>query len=168
MIWTLLFFGITVFFLSRKVFPRIQEALDKRAKLIAESIEAAEQSKTEAEQLPLLMDFAFLALHGPGGEDGAIQGLLEWLGIPYSGSGILPSAFGIDKIAQKNLLKALGRPTPDFRVIKAEEWDTTNHAATRSARSRDSCAASVARERAVAAEKSTKPRIPSAARTRSA
>ncbi|MFD2720494.1 D-alanine--D-alanine ligase [Hymenobacter monticola] len=86
--------------------------------------------KVEAEQLPLLMDFAFLALHGPGGEDGAIQGLLEWLGIPYSGSGILPSAFGIDKIAQKNLLHALGRPTPGFRVIKAEEWDSTDHAAT--------------------------------------
>ncbi|MDO7849822.1 D-alanine--D-alanine ligase [Hymenobacter sp. M29] len=84
----------------------------------------------KAQELPLLMDFAFLALHGPGGEDGAIQGLLEWLGIPYSGSGILPSAFGIDKIAQKNLLHALGRPTPDFRVIKAEEWDTTDHAAT--------------------------------------
>ena len=82
------------------------------------------------EQLPLLMDFAFLALHGPGGEDGAIQGMLEWLGIPYSGSGILPSAFGIDKIAQKNLLHALGRPTPAFRVIKAEEWDSTDHAAT--------------------------------------
>ena len=86
--------------------------------------------QVQAEQLPLLMDFAFLALHGPGGEDGAIQGLLEWLGIPYSGSGILPSAFGIDKIAQKNLLKALGRPTPDFRVITAEDWDRTDHAAT--------------------------------------
>ncbi|GAB3572417.1 D-alanine--D-alanine ligase family protein [Hymenobacter daeguensis] len=86
--------------------------------------------RIDAEQLPLLMDFAFLALHGPGGEDGAMQGLLEWLGIPYSGSGILPSAFGIDKIAQKNLLKALGRPTPDFRVIRAEEWDSTDHAAT--------------------------------------
>ncbi|MDO7851427.1 D-alanine--D-alanine ligase family protein [Hymenobacter convexus] len=86
--------------------------------------------EVKAQELPLLMDFAFLALHGPGGEDGAIQGLLEWLGIPYSGSGILPSAFGIDKIAQKNLLHALGRPTPDFRVIKAEEWDTTDHAAT--------------------------------------
>jgi UDP-N-acetylmuramate--alanine ligase len=86
--------------------------------------------EVKAQELPLLMDFAFLALHGPGGEDGAIQGLLEWVGIPYSGSGILPSAFGIDKIAQKNLLHALGRPTPDFRVIKAEEWDTTDHAAT--------------------------------------
>lgn len=86
--------------------------------------------QVQIEELPLLMDFAFLALHGPGGEDGAIQGMLEWLGIPYSGSGILPSAFGIDKIAQKNLLHALGQPTPDFRVIKAEEWDTTDHAAT--------------------------------------
>ena len=86
--------------------------------------------EVKAEELPLLMDFAFLALHGPGGEDGAIQGMLEWLGIPYSGSGILPSAFGIDKIAQKNLLHALGRPTPTFRVIKAEEWDSTDHAAT--------------------------------------
>ncbi|OGX84339.1 D-alanine--D-alanine ligase [Hymenobacter lapidarius] len=86
--------------------------------------------QVQVEELPQLMDFAFLALHGPGGEDGAIQGMLEWLGIPYSGSGILPSAFGIDKIAQKSLLHALGRPTPAFRVIKAEEWDSTNHAAT--------------------------------------
>jgi len=86
--------------------------------------------EVKAEELPLLMDFAFLALHGPGGEDGAIQGVLEWLGIPYSGSGILPSAFGIDKIAQKNLLHALGRPTPAYRVITAAEWDSTNHGAT--------------------------------------
>ncbi|GGF18166.1 D-alanine--D-alanine ligase family protein [Hymenobacter cavernae] len=82
------------------------------------------------QELGLLMDFAFLALHGPGGEDGAIQGLLEWYGIPYSGSGILPSAFGIDKIAQKKLLKALGRPTPDFRVITAAEWDVADPEAT--------------------------------------
>jgi F-type H+-transporting ATPase subunit b len=51
MIWTLLFFGVTVFFLSRKVFPLIQEALDKRAKLIAESIESAERSKKESEEM---------------------------------------------------------------------------------------------------------------------
>lgn len=86
--------------------------------------------RLEASELPGLMDFAFLALHGPGGEDGSIQGLLEWVGIPYSGSGILPSAFGIDKIAQKKLLQATGLPTPPFRVISAEEWDGTDHAAT--------------------------------------
>jgi F-type H+-transporting ATPase subunit b len=51
MIWTLLFFGVTVFFLSRKVFPLIQEALDKRAKMIAESIESAERSKKESEEM---------------------------------------------------------------------------------------------------------------------
>jgi UDP-N-acetylmuramate--alanine ligase len=73
--------------------------------------------QVEASELPQLMDFAFLALHGPGGEDGAIQGLLEWLGVPYSGSGILPSALGIDKIAQKRLMQAAGLATPNFRVV---------------------------------------------------
>lgn len=73
--------------------------------------------QVEASGLPKLMDFAFLALHGPGGEDGAIQGLLEWVGIPYSGSGILPSAIGIDKIAQKKLMEAVGLATPKFRVV---------------------------------------------------
>jgi len=73
--------------------------------------------RVEASELPKLMDFAFLALHGPGGEDGAIQGLLEWVGIPYSGSGILPSAIGIDKIAQKKLMEAVGLATPEFRVV---------------------------------------------------
>ncbi|MCB2377947.1 D-alanine--D-alanine ligase [Hymenobacter sp. BT635] len=80
--------------------------------------------RVQPAELRELMDFAFLALHGPGGEDGAIQGLLEWYGIPYSGSGVLPSAFGIDKIAQKKLLKALHKPTPDYRVLTGEEWDT--------------------------------------------
>jgi F-type H+-transporting ATPase subunit b len=51
MIWTLLVFGFTMWVLSRVAFPRIQEALDKRAKLIAESIEAAERSKEESEKL---------------------------------------------------------------------------------------------------------------------
>ena len=76
--------------------------------------------RLEARELPQLMDFAFLVLHGPGGEDGTIQGLLEWLGIPYSGSGILPSAFGIDKIAQKRLMQATGLATPAFRVLQAD------------------------------------------------
>ena len=51
MIWTLLVFGFTMWVLSKVAFPRIQEALDKRAKLIAESIEAAERSKKESEEL---------------------------------------------------------------------------------------------------------------------
>ncbi|WP_439882007.1 D-alanine--D-alanine ligase family protein [Pontibacter sp. MBLB2868] len=67
-------------------------------------------------------DFAFLALHGPYGEDGSIQGLLEWYHIPYSGSGILPSAIGIDKAAQKEMLKQHGFPTPDYRTIQYADW----------------------------------------------
>lgn len=50
-------------------------------------------------------DFAFLTLHGQYGEDGNIQGILEWYQIPYSGSGILPSAIGINKIIQNDILK---------------------------------------------------------------
>ncbi|GAB3536419.1 hypothetical protein GCM10027443_26730 [Pontibacter brevis] len=67
-------------------------------------------------------DFAFLALHGPYGEDGSIQGLLEWYHIPYSGSGILPSAIGIDKAAQKEMLKQHGFPTPDYSIIQYSDW----------------------------------------------
>ncbi|GAB3237832.1 hypothetical protein GCM10027346_29850 [Hymenobacter seoulensis] len=100
-------------------------SLDEQDRIISEV-----GQRVQPQELSSLMDFAFLALHGPGGEDGAIQGLLEWYGIPYSGSGILPSAFGIDKIAQKKLLKALGRPTPDFRLITAEEWDVADTQAT--------------------------------------
>src|SRR5690606_11083514 len=62
--------------------------------------------KISPEEFASLMDFAFLALHGPYGEDGNIQGLLEWYNIPYSGSGILPSAIGVDKIVQRTLLDA--------------------------------------------------------------
>jgi F-type H+-transporting ATPase subunit b len=51
MIWTLIFFGATMWLLSKVAFPRIQEALDKRAKMIADSIEAAEKSKAESEKL---------------------------------------------------------------------------------------------------------------------
>lgn len=69
-----------------------------------------------------LMDIAFLALHGPYGEDGNIQGLLEWYGIPYTGAGILPSAFGIDKDAQHHLLSGLGFARPASRSLGLGEW----------------------------------------------
>ena len=52
--------------------------------------------KIEPNELKNYFDFAFLCLHGPYGEDGRIQGLFEYLNIPYSGSGILPSSIGID------------------------------------------------------------------------
>lgn len=66
-------------------------------------------------------EFAFLCLHGPYGEDGRIQGLFEFLGIPYSGSGIFSSAIGIDKIVQKKLLRNAGFASPEYLTIKRGE-----------------------------------------------
>jgi len=63
-------------------------------------------------------DVAFIALHGKGGEDGSIQGLLEVLGIPYTGPGILASALAMDKIATKRMLTAAGLPTPPFITLE--------------------------------------------------
>lgn len=62
------------------------------------------------------IDIAFLALHGKMGEDGTIQGLLEVLGIPYTGSGVLASALAMDKLKSKQVFLASGIPTPEFII----------------------------------------------------
>lgn len=72
------------------------------------------------------IDFAFLCLHGPYGEDGRIQGLLEYAGIPYSGSGVFSSAFGINKAVQKKLMKAEGFEGPDYFTVSKAEWKKGN------------------------------------------
>ena len=61
--------------------------------------------------------FVFNLLHGVGGEDGQIQGLLESLGVHYSGSGVLGSALCMDKAKTKLVWQSLGLPTPDFQII---------------------------------------------------
>jgi len=60
---------------------------------------------------------AFIALHGRYGEDGTIQGLLEILGIPYTGSGVLASALGMDKLISRTLFAAAGLPVPRYVLI---------------------------------------------------
>ncbi len=68
-------------------------------------------------------DIAFIALHGPGGEDGTIQGTLEMLGIPYTGSGVMASALGMDKLRCKQLWKSLELPSPPHRVLNEDcDW----------------------------------------------
>ena len=79
-----------------------------------------------AEELKAHIDFAFLALHGKNGEDGRLQGLLEWQGIPYSGSGIWASAFGMDKAAQKHLMSAAKMEVPNFKVLDRSSWLSFN------------------------------------------
>lgn len=82
--------------------------------------------KVQVHELASLIDFAFLALHGPYGEDGRIQGLLEYLHIPYSGSGILPSAIGIDKSVQKKLMVNAGFNSPKYFTIDRNDWINGN------------------------------------------
>ena len=63
------------------------------------------------------IDVAFLALHGTFGEDGCIQGLLEYFKIPYTASGVMGSALAYDKLKSKEILKFHGIPTPDYEVF---------------------------------------------------
>ncbi len=65
----------------------------------------------------------FIALHGRGGEDGTIQGALEFLGLPYTGSGVMGSAIGMDKTRTKMIWIANGLPTPRYRILKEnDDW----------------------------------------------
>ncbi len=63
-------------------------------------------------------DRVWIALHGPGGEDGAIQGALQWLGLPYTGSGVMASALAMDKVRSKRLFDAAGIPTPEYAIVR--------------------------------------------------
>ncbi|MCW3149881.1 D-alanine--D-alanine ligase [Stutzerimonas stutzeri] len=67
------------------------------------------------------IDRAFIVLHGRGGEDGSMQGLLECAGIPYTGSGILASALAMDKLRTKQVWQSLGLPTPRHAVLASED-----------------------------------------------
>ncbi len=82
--------------------------------------------KIKIDELKNTIDFAFLCLHGPFGEDGRIQGLFEYIGIPYSGSGVLPSAIGIDKAVQKNLMVRARFNSPPFFTIDRNDWINGN------------------------------------------
>ncbi len=65
----------------------------------------------------------FIALHGRFGEDGTVQGALELMGIPYTGSGVMASAIAIDKVMTKRVWIAEGLPTPDYRLLQAGALD---------------------------------------------
>ena len=66
-------------------------------------------------------DRCFIALHGRHGEDGTVQGALELLGIPYTGSGVLASSIAMDKTMTKRLWRAEGLPTPDWRMVASAQ-----------------------------------------------
>ncbi len=87
----------------------------QRQGVCAEAFDPAERRLEEL----AAFDAAFIALHGRGGEDGTVQGLLELLGVPYTGSGVLGSALGMDKWRCKRLWQGVGLPTPAGQLLDA-------------------------------------------------
>ena len=70
------------------------------------------------------VDVVFPMLHGPYGEDGTLQGLLELSGVPYVGCGVLSSAIGMDKEYMKRVFTSFGLPTGPYEVVRPREWQT--------------------------------------------
>lgn len=69
------------------------------------------------------LDVVFPVLHGPYGEDGTVQGLLDLAGIPYVGAGVTASALGMDKVLFKDIMRAHGLPVAKYVVVKRKEWE---------------------------------------------
>ena len=79
----------------------------------------------------LALDVVFPVLHGPYGEDGTVQGLLELANVPYVGAGVLASSVGMDKAAAKLVFAASGLPQCDYEVVLKREWQRDEHAVLR-------------------------------------
>lgn len=84
-----------------------------RSGVNAEAFDPQERSVTEL----VNYDRAFVVLHGRGGEDGQIQGALEWLNIPYTGTGVQGSAIGMDKVKTKQVWQGSELPTAPYRIV---------------------------------------------------
>ena len=89
----------------------------KRRGVNAQGFDPAQRALADLESLKI--ERVWIALHGPGGEDGTVQGALEFLGVPYTGSGVLGSAIAMDKLRSKRLAQVAGVPTPEFVVLHA-------------------------------------------------
>ncbi|MDL2318954.1 D-alanine--D-alanine ligase [Eubacteriales bacterium OttesenSCG-928-A19] len=74
------------------------------------------------------MDVALLAFHGMNGEDGSVQGLLELMNVPYTSSGLVGSAVGMDKIAMRGLFRGCGFPVLESAWLSRDEWERDNEA----------------------------------------
>lgn len=75
------------------------------------------------EDLKAALDFVYIGLHGKYGEDGCLQGVLEFLRIPYTGSGVLGSALGADKYASRKMLAMGGMDVPRTQAVSLKEWE---------------------------------------------
>jgi len=103
----------------------ITEALDRaRYDVKPVLISRAGEWQISPEDLKEKFDIAFIAMHGEYGEDGEVQGILERVGLPYTGSGVLPSALAMNKVLSSRLFRAHGMNVPDF--VAAGKHDDLN------------------------------------------
>jgi D-alanine-D-alanine ligase len=104
----------------------VKKALADRARsddLAADTALAPVDSSTGLPpQIRRAVDVVVVMLHGPYGEDGTIQGLLELADVPYTGAGVLASAVGMDKVTMKALFRAHGLPIVDFVTVERRQW----------------------------------------------
>ncbi len=100
---------------GQAVFNALKD-LGYNAVFIDAGTDLCEKIKTEK------IDIAFLVLHGGWGENGAVQGMLEVMGIPYTGSGVLASALAMDKVASKKIFLYHNIPIPIFKVINKKDY----------------------------------------------
>jgi D-alanine-D-alanine ligase len=128
--WQLIYKGTI-----RDFFPDAQFNQSEHFQIYSDSLPEDQQDKALAELGEVitpedfngLMDLAFLALHGHMGEDGMLQGLLSWYHIPYTGTGILGSALGMNKALQKSFIRSGNFEILPSDTIKKTEWDRTDH-----------------------------------------
>jgi len=92
----------------------VQQALLSQG-VDAQLWDPAEKSMADFSQAGF--DRVWIAVHGPGGEDGALQGALQWQQVPYTGSGVMASAIAMDKVRSKQLFRAASIPTPEYVVV---------------------------------------------------
>jgi D-alanine-D-alanine ligase len=121
----------------RDFFPPLAMVEDKTFSVYVESVVASASSnidemiaaigkRIEPQDFKQHFELAFIAMHGPQLEDGAIQGLLEWYGIPYTNSGLMGSAIGIDKIAQNQLIELVLKQGKKNYTLTRRHWQTAD------------------------------------------
>ncbi len=116
---------------ERQVSLQTGEAVLKALKQKGYRVVALDLGANMAQQIVEAgIEVAFVALHGRWGEDGVVQGLLEAMGIPYTGSGVLASALGMDKVRSRWIFQHHGLPVPPYKVLNREEaasWAPEEH-----------------------------------------
>ena len=115
--------------LALKADPRLLKAVDSdRANRDLTIAPVEEAALVPRASLLNELDVVFPVLHGPFGEDGTVQGLLELAGLPYVGAGVAGSAVAMDKIIYKDVMKAHGLPSVPYLYVKRQRWETEPNA----------------------------------------